>query len=91
MHWDPGEHRDLDPMNVTTGEKHTVLTVAALKAAYPDWFNKTFAGAAPSIFFPVLSPDLKRVFFKMALSTGGDPRSKAASARQGGGPVPVAD
>jgi Tol biopolymer transport system component len=46
-------------------------------------FDKTFAEASPSIFFPVMSPDLKRVFFKMALSTGGDPRSKAASARQG--------
>jgi hypothetical protein len=83
MHWNPGEHRDLDLINVATGEKHTVLTVDALKAAYPEWFTKTFGEASPSIFFPVLSPDLTRVFFKMALSTGGDPRSKAASARQG--------
>jgi hypothetical protein len=83
MHWNPGEHRGLDLINVVTGEKHTALTVEALKAAYPDWFAKTFGDASPSIFFPVLSPDLKRVFFKMALSAGGDPRSKAASARQG--------
>lgn len=82
-HWRPGEHRDLDLINVVTGEKQTAVTVAALKAAYPDWFAKTFADQRPSIFFPILSPDLQRVFFKMALATGEDPRSKSASARQG--------
>lgn len=82
-HWNPGTDRDLDLLNVVTGEKHTAVTVAALKQAYPDWFEKTFGEQKPSIFFPVLSPDLKRVFFKMALATGDDPRSKSASARQG--------
>jgi len=83
MHWNPGGHLDLDLVNVVTGEKQTALTVDALKEAYPDWFAKTFGDQRPSIFFPVLSPDLQRVFFKMALATGADPRSKAASARQG--------
>ena len=82
-HWNPGTHRDLDLLNVATGEKHTAVTVAALKQAYPDWFEKTFGEQKPSIFFPVLSPDLQRVFFKMALATGDDPRNKSASARQG--------
>jgi hypothetical protein len=82
-HWKPGEHRDLDLINVVTGEKQTPVTVDGLKQAYPDWFAKTFGDQRPSIFFPVLSPDLQRVFFKMALATGPDPRSKAASARQG--------
>lgn len=82
-HWNPGTHRDLDLINVVTGEKHMVVTVAALKAAYPDWFEKTFGEQKPSIFFPVLSPNGQRVFFKMALATGDDPRSKSASARQG--------
>ena len=82
-HWNPGEHRDLDLINVATGEKHTAVTVDALKQAYPEWFAKTFGEQKPSIFFPILSPDLKRVFFKMALATGDDPRSKSASAREG--------
>lgn len=82
-HWNPGAHPDLDLINVATGEKTTPVTVAALKAAYPDWFAKTFGEHKPSIFFPVLSPDLQRVFFKMALATGEDPRSSKASARQG--------
>ena len=82
-HWNPGAHRDFDLINVVTGEKQTAVTVDGLKQAYPDWFAKTFGDQHPSIFFPVLSPDLQRVFFKMALATGPDPRSKAASARQG--------
>ncbi|MEO6787509.1 MAG: hypothetical protein ABI318_15365, partial [Chthoniobacteraceae bacterium] len=82
-HWNPGEHRDLDLINVATGEKTTPVTVDALKKAYPEWFEKAFGDKKPSIFFPILSPDLKRVFFKMALKTGDDPRSKSASAREG--------
>lgn len=82
-HWNPGTHRDLDLLNVSTGEIRTVVTVDAIKAAYPEWFAKTFGENNPSIFFPVLSPDRKRVFFKMAAAGNGDPRSKGASARQG--------
>ncbi len=82
-HWNPGEHRDMDLINVVTGEKQTAVTVEALKAAYPAWFEKTFGEGKPSIFFPILSPDLNRVFFKMALAKGNDPRSTAASAREG--------
>ena len=82
-HWHPGAHRDLELINVVTGEKQTPVTVEAVKQAYPDWFAKTFGDQQPSIFFPILSPDLHRVFFKMALATGEDPRSKRASARQG--------
>ena len=82
-HWNPGAHRDLDLINVATGEKQTPVTVDALKQAYPEWFAKSFGEKKPSIFFPILSPDLNRVFFKMALATGADPRSKSASAREG--------
>ncbi len=82
-HWNPGEHRDLDLINVATGEKTTPVTVDALQQAYPEWYAKSFGEQKPSIFFPIVSPDLQRVFFKMALKTGEDPRSKSASARQG--------
>ena len=82
-HWNPGAHRDLELLNVETGEIHTALKVDAVKTAYPDWFAKSFGGKPASIFFPILSPDLTRVFFKMATAGNGDPRSKEASARQG--------
>ncbi|HYF36608.1 MAG TPA: hypothetical protein VD994_15035 [Prosthecobacter sp.] len=83
MHWDPGEKRNLELLNVVTGEITTAVTLEALKEKYPQWWEKSFGKQMPSIFFPILSPDLKRVFFKMALPGNGDPRSKSASARQG--------
>jgi Tol biopolymer transport system component len=82
-HWNPGAHRDLELLNVATGEIRTGLTVEAVKAAYPEWMKKNFSDKPASIFFPILSPDLKRVFFKMAVAGNGEPRSSAASTRQG--------
>jgi len=82
-HWNAHALRDLEILNVETGEIRTALTVAAVKAAYPEWFAKSFGDTPASIFFPILSPDLQRVFFKMATPGNGDPRSKEASARQG--------
>lgn len=83
LHWQPGTHRDLELVNVETGVMRTVVTADAVKAAYPDWIAQAYGEKPVSIFFPVLSPDLHRVFFKMAAATGGDARSKAASQRQG--------
>lgn len=79
-HWKAGEHRDLEILNVETGEIRTVLEHAAVQT---DWLTKVAAGRESNIFFPVLSPDLKRVFFKMAIPLGGDPRSSKASQRLG--------
>jgi hypothetical protein len=80
-HWDPTAHRDLDLLNVVTGEQRTVLTAGAVREAYPDLIRETFGDDPVSIFFPALSPDLSRVFFKMATPRGGHFRSKNASLR----------
>jgi len=83
-HWNPGEHRDLELLNVATGEiKETGLTATGVKEKYPDWVAKQFADKPISIFFPVLSPDQNRVFCKIASPAGGDFRSKQASIRFG--------
>ncbi|MBC7819146.1 MAG: PD40 domain-containing protein [Planctomycetaceae bacterium] len=82
-HWNPGPHRDLELLNVETGEIRTAVTNDAVKTAYPEWLAKSYGDKPTSIFFPVLSPDSSRVFFKMAASSGGDARSTAASQRQG--------
>jgi hypothetical protein len=82
-HWNPGEHRDLELVNVATGEIQTVLTVEAVKEKYGEFLGKQFGDKPVSIFFPELSPDAKRVFFKMAAAGNGNPRSKGASAREG--------
>ena len=83
LHWNPGAHRDLELANVETGEISTVVTAYALKQAYPEFLAKLFGEKPVSIFFPILSPDLNRVFFKLATPAGGDARSKKASDRLG--------
>lgn len=82
LHWSPGEHRDLELVNVATGEIRSVYGIDAAAAASP-WVAKTFGDRPLSIFFPVLSPHADRVFFKLAASAGGDPRSSQASDRYG--------
>jgi hypothetical protein len=83
LHWNPGTHRGLELVNVVTGEISTVITAEALKQAHPEFLKRLFGDKPVSIFFPILSPDLKRVFFKLATTAGGDARSGKASTRLG--------
>jgi hypothetical protein len=83
-HWNPRGHRDLELVHAETGELRTVVTAERVEQAYGTWLKKEFGDKQVSIFFPVLSPDLKRVFFKIAAGNGGDNfMSSAASHRQG--------
>jgi acetyl esterase/lipase len=83
-HNKPGDHRDLELLHVDTGEIHkTPVTTELVKKTYPDWLSKQFGDGPYSIYIPMLSPDLKKVFFKMATSLGGDLRSREASKREG--------
>lgn len=86
-HWNPGEYRDLELLNAATGEVRTALAIADVEKQYGDWLAKEFGGLPTSIFFPNISPDGKRVFFKMS-APGSDGianhfMSKNASRRQG--------
>ncbi len=65
-HGDPGSYRDLELLNVETGEIRTVLTASAVREKYPEWMAKQFGERSISLFFPVLAPDGARVFFKLA-------------------------
>ena len=83
-HWNPGPHRDLIVWNAATGESSTWAKIADVEAKYGEWLTKEFSDKTCSIFFPVISPDLKRVFFKIAAGNGGDNyMAKNASHRQG--------
>jgi hypothetical protein len=82
-HWRPGDYRDLEILDLVTGDRRTAVTADALKRAYGGWVQKEFDGKPISIFFPVLSPDLSRVFFKVAAAGVDDYRAKDASHRQG--------
>jgi len=81
-HWAPGDHPDLELLNVATGELKTVVTAKATRAQFEQQIATRFGNRPISIFFPILSPDLKRVIFKLATATGSDPRSASASDRE---------
>ena len=83
-HWNPGQHHDLELVNVVTGEIRTVVKLADVVKTYGEWIEREFGTTDVSIFFPIISPDNNRVFFKMARPGGGtDFRSKKASYRAG--------
>lgn len=82
-HWAPGKHRDLELLDVRTGEIRVATTADAVRKTYPRWTEKRFGDRPISIFFPILSPDLTKVVFKVATPAGGDFRSKTASERDG--------
>lgn len=82
-HWDPGALRDLELLDVATGERRTAVTAAAVRQAYPKEVARRFGDRPVSIFFPLLSPERHRVVFKLATPAGGDFRSPKASEREG--------
>lgn len=83
-HWNPGKHRDLQLVNVETGEIKTVVKAEEVVNKYGDWIQEKFGTTDISIFFPIMSPGDKRVFFKLSHPSGtGDFRSKRASTREG--------
>jgi len=49
---------------VATGEKRTVVTAAKVAEQYGDFMRTKLGGTDISVFFPVLSPDGTKVFFK---------------------------
>lgn len=83
-HWNPGPHRDLELINVVTGEVRVAVKAADVAKEYGDWTLKKLGSTDISVFFPVMSHNEKRVFFKVAHPSGGeDFRSMAASKRDG--------
>jgi Tol biopolymer transport system component len=83
-HWNPGQHRDLELYDLATGQLSTAVKIGDVEQNYGDWLNREFAGKSTSIAFPTLSPDQKRVFFKLSAGNGGvNFMSKDASHRQG--------
>jgi hypothetical protein len=83
-HWNPGKHRDLELVNVVTGEIKTAVTLVDVLSTYGEWVKEEFGTTDVSIFFPVMSQNGQRVFFKMARPSGGiDFRRGNASHREG--------
>lgn len=83
LHWAPGDYRNLELVDTVSGEIHTALTMDQVRKDWPEWIAKQFGTKPLSIFFPVLSPDGKRVFFKLSQVEDGKFRSPGASKREG--------
>lgn len=82
-HWEPGGHTGLELLDVRTGDVTPAITLEQVRRAAPAITSAFPADRPLSIFFPVLSPDLSRVFFKLSSPTGAGFRAADASLRQG--------
>jgi hypothetical protein len=84
-HWNPGPYRDLELVDCVTGETHTAVKMEDIVKQYPEEIKKALKTTENlSVFFPIMSPDEKKVFFKISLPGGGtDFKSKTASKRVG--------
>jgi Tol biopolymer transport system component len=63
-HWNPGEHKDLELVDCVTGEIRTAVKIADAVNEYKDWVTKKFGTTDISVFFPIMSPDETKIFFK---------------------------
>lgn len=85
-HWKPGAHRDFEVVDLRGGALRTLVKADDVASTQSDWIATTFPdnGQPLSVFFPVVSPDESRVFFKLSRGSGGDTfRTSAASVREG--------
>ncbi|MGI5868903.1 MAG: biopolymer transporter Tol [Kiritimatiellia bacterium] len=85
-HWKPGKHRDLEFVDLRTGAIRTAVKADDVAALQPEWVEKILPenGQPVSIFFPVVSPDGRKVFFKLARGSGeGNFKTSKASIREG--------
>jgi Tol biopolymer transport system component len=70
-------------LDAETGERTVPVTAEELCGAYAAWVEREFGEAPISIFFPILSPDERRVFLKVAMPGNTHFRSWEASKRKG--------
>jgi Tol biopolymer transport system component len=71
-HWSPGPHRDLELIDVFTGETTVAVTAQQTLAEYGDWIETKLGSRDLTIFFPIVSPDESKVFFKPCIPGGGE-------------------
>lgn len=87
-HWDPKGYRDVEMLNVRTGQVRTVLGVDRVLAEHHSFVDEllgagTANSGAVSLFFPTLSADGRRVFLKLAVPQDRRFRSRRGSLREG--------
>lgn len=83
-HWNPGEYRNLELIDVISGQTIVAVTAAETVAHYGEWIEQKLGSRDLTIFFPVMSPDESKVFFKPCVPGGGQTfRGMSVSKREG--------
>lgn len=82
-HWKLTPYQDIELLDVRTGEIRTLVAARQVVEAHADYVASKFGAGAISLFFPQMSPDGSRVYFKMASPREGGMRSEKASVRDG--------
>jgi hypothetical protein len=83
LHWNPGHYKDVELLNVETGEIQTAVKAEQVSKTYGEWISRTFGKRNISVFFPVLSPDLTKIIFKLSTVQKGKFRDPEGSLRKG--------
>lgn len=83
LHWQADDFADIELLDSQTGARTPVVTAAAVREAYPELVSELFGDSPVSLYYPILSPDGRRMIFKFAVAKGGDFRRKGASTREG--------
>lgn len=66
----PGGFRDVELLNVSSGEIRRAVRAERIRGEHEGWVEERCGTAGISLYFPVLSPDGARVFFKLAVPDG---------------------
>lgn len=66
-HFQPGPYRNVELLNVATGQIRTLVTAEAVRAAYPEQIEKLYGKKPISTPFGTLSPDERLIFFKLSV------------------------
>ncbi|MCM8538251.1 MAG: hypothetical protein NE334_20070 [Lentisphaeraceae bacterium] len=83
-HWNHNGNPHLETVNIKTTKVTRLIDIKEVLKQYGDWIQTTFGTKDVSIFFPIISPDGKKVFFKVARGSGTENfRSRKASYRSG--------
>lgn len=69
VHFQPGPYRDVELLNVGTGEIRTVVTADEVREKFPEMVRELYGDKPISTPFGTLSPDGKLIFFKLSAPT----------------------
>jgi len=71
VHFQPGKYKDLEMLNVETGRIRTLVTGKQVRERFLEPIRQMYGEKEISTPFATLSPDGKRIFFKLSAASDG--------------------